>query len=138
MANRNEQLLCSIGGALLFGLYAYNQKKHQHLTSSQKLKKAILPALAGAASGFFVAEIVGTKRDTVVYKLYRKTATGKPVYVGLTYANRLDIRMKEHLKNGKTFNDVTNSRPLTRREAFVLERKLIKEIKPSLNIIHNR
>ena len=138
MASRNEQLLYSLGGAFLFGLCAYHLRKHQHLSPSERLKKAILPALAGAASGLLVAELVGTKRDTVVYKLYRKTVNGKPVYVGLTYANRLDMRMKEHLKNGKVFKNVTRSRPLTRKEAFLRERKLIKEIRPSLNIIHNK
>ncbi len=84
--------------------------------------------------GAKVLDAITTPHDTVNYALYRKK---RLVYHGVTYEDRLDMRLDEHEGCGKVFDDCVYDDAKPRRQALSLERKRIRRDKPVYNKHHN-
>lgn len=140
MPTRNEIIGCTLGGAVLgatFNILRENQKALEagaHYSWKEGLKDGLTGGAIGGIVGRFSAELLGSTDDTVNYELYDGR---KRVYRGITYEDRIEMRIAEHRSSGKKFTrfNFDNSKP--RSEALQLEEKLIKRDRPIYNIQHN-
>lgn len=91
--------------------------------------------LGGLAIYAICNELATDDTRSVVYMLYNR---GKIVYVGITYADRIDQRIYEHeCKLDWVFDEYDYGGSMSREKALARERKLIRVHAPKYNIHHN-
>jgi len=134
MATRNERGIGTVGGGIIgLAIAAIVVEGNPKIAPKNKWKYYIGGCALGAGTGFVAAEILGTPNDTVNYSLFNK---GEHVYEGITFEDRLPVRIKEHIKSGKVFDQYHASNPRPRVDAAKIEIKNIKRANPPLNIQH--
>lgn len=134
MATREEKIILASLGCVAGIVYAYNRTKEKDISEADFWRYIIGFGIGGGLIGYLVAIIFGTPSDTVNYELINRK---KSVYHGITYKNRVDLRKREHIRNGKLFTEMKVGKPKPRNEALKLEKILIKQHKPIYNIQHN-
>ncbi len=134
MATRNEQIIGASLGLLVGAIIGYQYSKNNEVREEERWKYSLAGGIVGAFGGYAIATFIGSPNDTVNYKLINGR---KRVYDGITYEDRIDARMTEHLKSGKRFTRMIVDKAIPRLEALQLEKLLIKKHKPLYNIQHN-
>ena len=134
MATKNEKIICSVLGLITGAILGNEYFEKNNLPKEERWKYILGGGLAGTATGYCLACLLGSPNNTVNYTHYDK---GKRVYEGITYADRFDTRMSEHRASGKVFSRVIKDAPKPRVEALRLEKELILKYKPINNIQHN-
>lgn len=88
------------------------------------------------AGAYLLKKIVDV--NTKKHKLYRLENKGRLDYIGKTSIGNEKNTEYRHKRNGKKFEKIIfDNKLLTEKEAFVLEKKRIKRLRPKLNIQHN-
>lgn len=134
MATRNEQIIGASLGLLVGAIIGYEYSKNNEVPEEERWKYSLGGGIAGAFGGFVIISLIGSPNDTVNYKLLNGR---KRVYDGITYEDRIDARMMEHMRSGKRFTRMIVDKAIPRLEALQLEKLLIKKHKPLYNIQHN-
>lgn len=137
MATKNEKIVCAILG-IGIGVYIADSKEPKEESNNNfnnSLWHILKGAFWGGLSGYGLAMIFGSPNDTINYTHYYN---GKRVYEGITYKDRFEKRMKEHIANGKIFTKVVKDKPKPRVEAIKLEKENIIKYKPINNIQFNK
>lgn len=119
------KLLITAGAAVV----CYYIGKELGVTDEEKELYAKRGALIGASIGIVISLF-----DTVNYTLLKR---GKSVYEGITKADRLDMRIAEHKRSGKIFDEVLFDAAKPRHFARVRERRSIRQRRPRYNVQHN-
>lgn len=134
MASKQEKKLGIIIGMAIGCLKGNRYCKIHDISNAEKWKYIIGGGVGGGAVGYVAALVLGSADDTVNYCLFKGR---RPVYHGITLANRLDARKNEHLRRGLIFDKVLKDKPKARQDARLLEKKRIKKHHPIYNIQHN-
>jgi hypothetical protein len=134
MATRNQQIIGISLGLLIGAKIGYDYSKNNAVVQEERWRYCLGGGVAGALCGYAISILLGSANDTVNYKLVNGR---KRVYHGITYENRIEARMMEHLRSGKKFTRMIVDKAIPRPEAMHLEKLLIKKHKPFYNIQHN-
>lgn len=98
--------------------------------------RAIINLAAFAGGIYLLKKFIDIK--TKKHKLYRLENKGRLDYIGKTSIGNEKNTEYRHKRNGKKFEKIIfDNKLLTEKEAFVLEKKRIKRLRPKLNIQHN-
>lgn len=103
-------------------------------TEEEKKKLSKKLRIAGGIGGAGYSILTYKSQNTVNYTLKNR---GKNVYEGITYEERVHTRIREHIADGKRFDDFSTSSPRTREKALIIEKARIQRKNPKYNNHHN-